>query len=270
MSGVRQSFVTGKNTVDVARELLGCILVFTDFLSGKVRCSGRIVETEAYLADDPASHSFNGPTKRNEAMFLEAGFIYVYRIYGVHNCVNIVTGSAGSGEAVLLRALEPLSGMEYMWQNRFNIPCPENPPKEKVRRLASGPGNLCRAMGITVEGCNKTFLGGDGGADGTPHRTPESLQGGTPDSIGTEDCAGTPTHPPDRSLTPHSNPSGSFSISATPQNPGPLSLYKPEEGGSFNIVCGTRIGLAPGKGDKENLRFGIKNSPFLSRSFPNV
>lgn len=102
---------------------------------------GRIVETEAYLAeDDAASHSASGPTRRNASMFEAAGAGYVYLIYGMHLCFNVVTGAAGRGEAVLVRALEPLEGLDAMRRRRGG--------RASDRDLCRGPGRLAQALGI--------------------------------------------------------------------------------------------------------------------------
>jgi DNA-3-methyladenine glycosylase len=123
----------------VARELLGCRLVST---IGEEYVAGEIVETEAYVGpDDEASHAHRrfGVTARNAPMFGAPGLAYVYRIYGVHWCVNAVTGESGYGAAVLIRALRPLQGLEAMRSRRAG---------RLDRDLARGPANLCRALGI--------------------------------------------------------------------------------------------------------------------------
>jgi DNA-3-methyladenine glycosylase len=123
----------------LARDLLGRVLVRR--LDGQV-LSARIVETEAYQQDDPASHSFAGRTARNEVMFGPAGFLYVYFTYGMHFCMNVVTGRPGTGSAVLLRAAEPLTGEAVMVRRRG---------VSSKRLLCSGPARLTQAFGVTRE-----------------------------------------------------------------------------------------------------------------------
>jgi DNA-3-methyladenine glycosylase len=124
------------DTLSLAPALLGCI-VRRDTAEGTME--GVIIETEAYTHDDPASHSFRGRTKRNASMFLPPFHAYVYRSYGIHFCLNVTSGSEGTGEAVLIRALSPFAGIELMRRNRGDVP---------DSRLAQGPGNLCSALAI--------------------------------------------------------------------------------------------------------------------------
>ncbi len=128
-------------TLLVAQRLIGTLLFRTETEGN--RTGGVIVETEAYVQDDPASHSFRGQTERNIPMFGPAGCAYVYRSYGVHSCFNVVTGPVGSGEAVLVRALEPRAGIERMRSRRG-----------RENDLTTGPGRLCEALGISVDECN--------------------------------------------------------------------------------------------------------------------
>ncbi|SEP81150.1 DNA-3-methyladenine glycosylase [Faunimonas pinastri] len=125
------------DTVELSRFLIGRTLVHR---TAQGTLAGRIVETEAYLPDDAASHAFRGPTKRNGSMFLRRGHAYVYISYGVWPCMNVSSDEAGTGAAVLLRALEIVSGAETMLAEK---PAP-------LRDLARGPGRLARAMRITL------------------------------------------------------------------------------------------------------------------------
>lgn len=130
-----------KDAPEVAKQLIGCHLYVGQ---GSNRRGGIIVETEAYCQDDPASHSFRGETPRNQAMFQGPGTIYVYRSYGVHLCLNFVTGCTGDGQAVLVRAIEPTHGIDLMAQSRGLSPT-------RRKDLASGPGKLSQALGISME-----------------------------------------------------------------------------------------------------------------------
>lgn len=129
--------------LQIAPALLGKILVKK---SGKAFLAGKIVEVEAYDgATDESAHTFNGKTKRNEVMFKEGGYLYVYLSYGVHFCCNIVTGNKDHGTAVLIRAIEPLTGLDSMALNRYGRS--EYSEKDKMN-LTNGPGKLCKALNL--------------------------------------------------------------------------------------------------------------------------
>jgi DNA-3-methyladenine glycosylase len=129
------------DTIEMARWLIGKTLVHDlPGEAGTVRLAGRIVETEAYLPGDAASHSFRGPTARNRSMYLRPGHAYVYIAYGVWPALNVSSETEGVGAAVLLRSLEVLSSLEAM-QRRW--------PGLGPRQLASGPGRLARAMQVS-------------------------------------------------------------------------------------------------------------------------
>jgi DNA-3-methyladenine glycosylase len=127
------------DTLALARFLIGKVLVHR--LDDGAALAGRIVETEAYGLDDPASHAYRGRTKRNRAMFEQHAHAYVYLIYGTSYCLNVSTEGAGIGAAVLIRALEPLTGIKLMREARGR-------PELRDDELARGPGNLCRALRI--------------------------------------------------------------------------------------------------------------------------
>ncbi len=171
----------------VAHQLIGWVFTVNGV-------GGRIVETEAYDREDPASHSFSGLTRRNATMFGPPGHLYVYRSYGIHWCLNIVCCDTGHGAGVLIRALEPLEGIDIMRERRG---------LDTLRLLCAGPGRVCQALGITGE------------HDGLVLESP-----------GLE-------------LTAPSAP--------------------------FETISGPRIGIT--KARDVPWRFGLKGSPFLSRSF---
>ncbi|MDT1062274.1 DNA-3-methyladenine glycosylase [Paracoccus sp. CPCC 101403] len=134
-----QEQIAGLDAVALARRLIGASLIVRG-------AGGTIIETEAYAPDDPASHSFNGPTRRNAAMFGPSGHAYVYRCYGIHLCLNVV---GQPGEAVLIRALAPQVGLDLMQSRRGTAP------------LCSGPGRLAEALGLRADDNGLSFAGPD-------------------------------------------------------------------------------------------------------------
>lgn len=131
-------FLSGPSAL-VAPRLLGCLLVRE--LDGH-KLVGRIVETEAYDQTDAASHSYRGRTPRTDVMFGPAGHVYVYFTYGMHYCMNVVCGQKGEGAAVLIRAIEPIEGEDYMMQNRRG--------KSGIE-ITNGPAKVCQALAVNRE-----------------------------------------------------------------------------------------------------------------------
>lgn len=138
-----------KDSITLSKELLGKYLVHN---TEEGQLIGKIVEVEAYKGViDKAAHSYGGKrTKRTEVMFMEGGIAYVYLIYGMYNCLNIVASLKDIPEAVLIRALEPISNIEFMCKNRYNK-SKEQCSKKDIINLTSGPGKLCKAFNITKE-----------------------------------------------------------------------------------------------------------------------
>ncbi len=140
----RQFF--NRDPVTVGRELLGKLLIRRE---GRQLLAGRIVEDEAYLGkQDPAAHGFAGKTPRNSVLFGPPGHAYVYFIYGNHYCLNVACLPEGCGEGVLFRAMEPVFGLERMAVAR-DIELPSSPRPSQLRLIASGPGRMAEALGIT-------------------------------------------------------------------------------------------------------------------------
>lgn len=146
MTSLPRSFFL-RPTLQVARELLGCEFVFGE-------CSGIIVETEAYVgSDDPACHAAHGMTKRNEVMWGDPGYAYVYFTYGMHYCLNVVTEKNGFPAAVLLRAVIPVKGVDVMRLRRENGPDHKKTVRKHYipdQKLTDGPAKICEAFGIDL------------------------------------------------------------------------------------------------------------------------
>jgi len=156
---LKESFFA-RSTLAVARDLVGALLSAGQ---GRQIVAGRIVEVEAYLGmADPASHAANGPTRRSAIMFGPPGVAYVYLIYGMHHCLNVVTEEDGRPGAVLIRALAPVTGQEIMARRRRGVGARARPKRQRqtqrtltaigslTRQLCNGPGKLCQALGIDL------------------------------------------------------------------------------------------------------------------------
>lgn len=209
-----------------ARALLGSHLIRV--LNGKAR-RVRIVETEAYGEEDPASHSFVGMTSRNRVMFGPPGTAYIYRIHRVV-CLNVVVGPEGRGEAVLIRAVEPVSGVKEMEAARARQTVGHRIPRGVT--LTNGPGKLCQALDVTLDWNGADLLGGpQDGAD-----------------------AGMAGSDVDTNPDPDPNPG---------RRCGSLFLELRSADEPFAIGCSPRIGIS--KAVQEPLRFFIKDNQWVSR-----
>lgn len=167
-----------KDTIALARWLIGKRLVRR--LDGAL-VAGRIVETEAYFADDPASHSFGGQTLRNRSMFAARGRAYIYRIYGIWFCLNVSAGSVSEGAAVLIRALQPEVGVDRMASRRAAA---------ALHELARGPGRLCAALDIDLKLDGVDLCGANGALWLAKGETPDQL--GVSPRIGVTKAADAP------------------------------------------------------------------------------
>lgn len=154
-----------RNTLIVAQELIGKILVRK---YDGIKILSRILETEAYIgAVDKASHCYKGVTDRTKVMFGPAGYSYVYFIYGMYYCLNVVTEKEGCGSGVLIRSVQAVENIEIMCLNRYNKSI-NNITKQQLKNLSNGPGKLCNALNITtVENGldltdNKLYIADDG------------------------------------------------------------------------------------------------------------
>ena len=163
-----------RGALAVARDLPGLYLFRR---IGNTTLAGRIVEVEAYLGSrDPASHAYRGMTPRNEVMFRGGGHLYVYFTYGMHFCCNVVAGPEGSGLAVLLRAVEPVAGIDLMTRHRST-----DGRRRALHDLCSGPGKLCQAFGIArgengTDLCGETIWIARGRKRATPRRIARSTR----------------------------------------------------------------------------------------------
>jgi len=259
-----------RDAVTVARELLGALLVHA--LPDGELLAATIVETEAYREDDPASHSSRGRTPRTAVMFGEPGRAYVYFIYGMYDCFNVVCEPEHAGAAVLVRAVRPERGLRAMWENRFpGKPFPSRTDEEDrdqacdaagkrgarrtaahgsraprptvpaaVRNLTSGPGKLCRALLITRAAHDGATLTAPLEVSPGEDRLLIARPAGVPDAGADDDAPGTRTGKPE---------------AAAGRNRWPL----PDE----SIVRGPRVGIT--KAVERPWRFSVAGDPFVSR-----
>ncbi len=137
MAKLAKSFYQRQDVVKIARELIGKVLVTN---VNETLTSGMIVETEGYSDRERGCHAYNGLTERNKVMFDEGGMAYIYLCYGIHQMMNVVTNEKGKADAVLIRALKPLTGIDGML---------ERAKTNSIKRITSGPGKLTKALGIS-------------------------------------------------------------------------------------------------------------------------
>lgn len=157
MKKLTREFYT-RNVLEVSKDLLGKLLVYED--NGK-KLTGKIVEVEAYMGpEDKAAHSYGGKvTERTRVMYKEGGYVYIFMIYGMYYCFNIVVAGVDEPQAILIRAIEPIHNIDEMSINRFNKAYDNLTTYEK-KNLSNGPGKLCRAMNIRKD-LNGADLCGD-------------------------------------------------------------------------------------------------------------
>jgi len=196
----------------LARFLLGNVLVH-DAADG--RLAGRIVETEAYVPNDPSSHCYRGSTARCRSMFLPHGFAYVYRIYGMYRCLNVASEEDGIGAAVLIRAVEPLEGAAQMAHRRALA-------EVQVRDLARGPARMTIAFGIDAEHDGVDLCAGGPLRLGTAGLPPAEI--GTSVRIGITKAAESPLRFYERGSPFVSGPSRLNGLRAAARSPGRRAL----------------------------------------------
>jgi len=143
-------------SIVAAPQLVGALIVYVDGRGQKV--NGRIVETEAYPPNDPSTYKFTGKKLSRSAHFADAGTIFMHFSHGAYNCLNIACGEAGTGDSLLIRAIEPMDGLGLMWHNRYGELMPDKPLKSQLHNLTSGPGKLIQAFGLKPE-LNGALLG---------------------------------------------------------------------------------------------------------------